>query len=500
MALHGYAGKILHLDMTAKKANPVLTEKYRRWGGGHGLGSALFWDFCKDKTIKDGRNPANVVCVCSSPLTGTIAPSAGGRCDVVGVGVGQHPQSWYTRSGFGGRFSTMLKYAGWDAVVITGHADKPTWVEVVNDRVTFHDAAGLWGKDTWSAQQTIWEQMGHARGKTAQAGWKDAAKSFTDEQTTQAPAVLCIGPAGENQTAHGCLVHDAGNGAGQGGFGAVWGSKNLKAHRGDRHRVDFRGRSPGAAEGPLCAEREVRHVVGEARLRAVVASRRPAEPVDDDAAADRRAAATGLPVVHQRLPDQGQRGLRQRVHLPGDRLVHLGGQPRREEPGAVGRSQHEGGRHRPALRAELVRVPDRPALARAAPRGTRHRRCGSRVPSSLPWEKIGTLEFAEKLIHALSNRQDIGKDLADGWVQARQSGGARKTWPTATWRSPIGGCPTTATIREPNWSGATAASSTAATSTNTASTSSSPTSTRPLPSASRCASKRRSLSIWSRAN
>ena len=84
MALHGYAGKILHLDMTAKKANPVPTEKYRRWGGGHGLGSALFWDFCKDKTIKDGRNPANVVCVCSSPLTGTIAPSAGGRCDVVG--------------------------------------------------------------------------------------------------------------------------------------------------------------------------------------------------------------------------------------------------------------------------------------------------------------------------------------------------------------------------------------------------------------------------------
>ena len=112
MAMHGYAGKILHLDMSAGKANEVPTEKYRRWGGGHGLGSALFWDFCKDKTIKDGRNPANVVCVCTSPLNGTIAPSAGGRCDVVGVGVGQHPQSWYTRSGFGGRFSTMLKYAG----------------------------------------------------------------------------------------------------------------------------------------------------------------------------------------------------------------------------------------------------------------------------------------------------------------------------------------------------------------------------------------------------
>ena len=48
-------------------------------------------------------------------------------------------------------------------------------------------------------------------------------------RTTQKPAVLCIGPAGENQTCHACLIHDAGNGAGQGGFGAVWGSKNLKA-------------------------------------------------------------------------------------------------------------------------------------------------------------------------------------------------------------------------------------------------------------------------------
>jgi len=109
MAMHGFAGKILHLDLSARKANEVPTGKYRRWGGGHGLGSALFWDFCKDKTIKDGRNPANVVCVCTSPLNGTIAPSAGGRCDVVGVGVGQHPQSWYTRSGFGGRFSTVLQ-------------------------------------------------------------------------------------------------------------------------------------------------------------------------------------------------------------------------------------------------------------------------------------------------------------------------------------------------------------------------------------------------------
>ena len=49
-------------------------------------------------------------------------------------------------------------------------------------------------------------------------------------RTTQRPAVLCIGPIGEAQVRDmGCLIHDAGHAAGQGGFGAVWGSKNLKA-------------------------------------------------------------------------------------------------------------------------------------------------------------------------------------------------------------------------------------------------------------------------------
>jgi len=41
--------------------------------------------------------------------------------------------------------------------------------------------------------------------------------------------VVAIGPAGENQSRLACLIHDASNAAGQGGFGAVFGSKNLKA-------------------------------------------------------------------------------------------------------------------------------------------------------------------------------------------------------------------------------------------------------------------------------
>ena len=362
--------------MTAGKANEVPTETYRRWGGGHGLGSALFWDFCKDKTIKDGRNPANVVCVCTSPLYGTIAPSAGGRCDVVGVGVGQHPQSLVHAVGLR---RPLLDDAEVRRLGRHRHHGQGRQADVGRHRATTGDVprrgrpvgqghVGDPAGDLGADRATPAGRRRRRRGRSGEGPRRHA--------TTQPPAVLCIGPAGENQTAHGCLVHDAGNGAGQGGFGAVWGSKNLKA-------ISVIGTGAISVADPqallkarFVAEGEVRHLVGAARLRPVVASRRPAEPADDDAAADRRAASAGVPVVHQRLPDARQRGLRQRVHVPGDRLVHLGGEPRGEEPGAARRSEHEGRRRGAAVRPELVRVPDRPALARTAPRRARDRRRG----------------------------------------------------------------------------------------------------------------------------
>jgi aldehyde:ferredoxin oxidoreductase len=80
----------------------------------------------------------------------------------------------------------------------------------------------LWGTDTWECQQSIW---GYLAGDESYGDWIETEGSLT----TQRPAVLAIGPAGENLSRVACLIHDASNAAGQGGFGAVWGSKNLKA-------------------------------------------------------------------------------------------------------------------------------------------------------------------------------------------------------------------------------------------------------------------------------
>ena len=50
--MNGYAGKILQIDLTGKKISTIPTEKYKSWVGGHGMGSAIFFDLVKDKTIQ----------------------------------------------------------------------------------------------------------------------------------------------------------------------------------------------------------------------------------------------------------------------------------------------------------------------------------------------------------------------------------------------------------------------------------------------------------------
>ena len=224
--MYGYTGKLLRINLTTRTVAQLATSDYTKWGGGHGIGSAVFFDLVKDKTI-DGYDPANVVTIMASPLSGTLAPGCSARSEVQGIGAQAYPFSWFTRSGFGGRFSSMLKFAGWDGVIIEGAADTPVWVDIRNESVTIRNCSdqSLWGKDTWDCQAKIWE---YVRGTSDMSAWSTPQTS-SGGRTTQRPAVLAIGPAGENLSRSAALIHDAACASGQGAFGAVWGSKKLKA-------------------------------------------------------------------------------------------------------------------------------------------------------------------------------------------------------------------------------------------------------------------------------
>jgi len=61
-------------------------DDYKDWGGGHGMGSAIFFDLVSDKTI-DRFDPNNVVTIMTSPLSGTLTPGCSSRTEVQGIGV-----------------------------------------------------------------------------------------------------------------------------------------------------------------------------------------------------------------------------------------------------------------------------------------------------------------------------------------------------------------------------------------------------------------------------
>lgn len=218
----GYTGKILRVNLTNKSVSTIATEKYEEFGGGHGIGSAIFFDLVGDQLPFEAFDPRNLIIMMTSPFSGTNVP-ASGRCEVQGLAPMLYPIEWFGHSNFGGRFTSQLKFAGWDGIVIEGAADKPVWINIVDDKVVIESADGVWGMDTWDTQQEISRRVVPS---LKLGEWADVGD---DNFTTQIPAVVCCGPAGETKSRLGALLHGPGSQAALCGFGGVFGSKNLKA-------------------------------------------------------------------------------------------------------------------------------------------------------------------------------------------------------------------------------------------------------------------------------
>jgi aldehyde:ferredoxin oxidoreductase len=221
----GYTGKILRINLTTKTVGTLDTAKYEEFGGGYGMGTAIFWDLAVapgEWDLKDAYDPRNVLPLMVSPLAATGVPGAG-RTSVCGLSPETFPTCEFWRGNFGGRFGTTLKLAGWDGVVVEGKADRPVWINIVNDQVKIEDAKELWGLDTWETQTRIASMVG---GRTRFGEeWQEIGNTYT----TARPQVVCIGPVGEAKSRLAALISGSGISARIGGHAAVFGAKNLKA-------------------------------------------------------------------------------------------------------------------------------------------------------------------------------------------------------------------------------------------------------------------------------
>ncbi len=199
----GWVGKILRVDLSSKKVATIPTEEYGpEYIGGRGIAARIAWDeLFAGVGCFDAANPLMIM---TGPFTGTMVPSSG-RSEFFTVAPQIYPNPWFTRSGIGGWFGSELKYAGLDGIIVDGKAENPVYLWINDGKVRMLSAEDLWGQDAYATQQYLMRKHGSE------------------------VKIVCIGPAGENLVRWSIILSDTTNAAGQGGFGAVMGSKKLKA-------------------------------------------------------------------------------------------------------------------------------------------------------------------------------------------------------------------------------------------------------------------------------
>jgi aldehyde:ferredoxin oxidoreductase len=196
-------GKLLAVDLSSGKLEDVPLDPniVHDFVGGAGYAARVLYDELGPDT--DPLGPDNTLMFMTGPLVGTRAPSCG-RHEVCAL---SPLTGIWGESNAGGFWGAELRFSGYDGLIIRGRAEKPVWLSVVEGQPpALHDAADLWGLDTYETQQRL-----------------------RDELDDQKARVASIGPAGENQVLYAAIMNDHGRAAGRTGMGAVMGSKNLKA-------------------------------------------------------------------------------------------------------------------------------------------------------------------------------------------------------------------------------------------------------------------------------
>lgn len=195
-----YNGKLVRINLTDSsiKVEELPVEKSIKFIGGRGLGTKILYD--EGVARVDPLSPENKLVYITGPLTGANVPT-GGRYMVV---TKSPLTGMIACSNSGGTWGAKLKYAGWDAIIVEGKADKPVRIHIDDDKVALLPADEYWGMTSDEVDEALKKLYPKA-------------------------AVLNIGPAGETGSLMACIINDKDRAAGRSGVGAVMGSKNLKA-------------------------------------------------------------------------------------------------------------------------------------------------------------------------------------------------------------------------------------------------------------------------------
>lgn len=201
-----WGNPIIKVDLTAGEVTKeILDEGLRKkFLGGRGINDWLLYSMVEPGKT-DPLSPENVLIFGAGLLQGIperalIPGSVRLVVNFLNVFSGG-----YGESSSGGLFTTTLRHAGYDHIVISGRSSKPVYLWIDDDKVELRDANHLIGRTTSETDKIIKEELGDGDISTC-----------------------TIGPAGERLVRL-AVIRCTNRYCGRCGPGAVMGSKNLKA-------------------------------------------------------------------------------------------------------------------------------------------------------------------------------------------------------------------------------------------------------------------------------
>jgi aldehyde:ferredoxin oxidoreductase len=199
--MKGWTGKYLRINLSSKQ---IKKEEYdlefaHKWVGGRGFAIKILWDELKPGI--DPLGPENKLIIALGTLSGLTAPTS-----AKAVVAAKSPLTGgYGDGNIGSKAAMQLRKAGYDYLIIEGKAEKPTLLNIEDDKIELLSADEVWGKGVYETLEILYKRYSKRVG------------------------ILTIGQAGENKVLYAVIRAMEGRAGGRPGMGAVMGSKNLKA-------------------------------------------------------------------------------------------------------------------------------------------------------------------------------------------------------------------------------------------------------------------------------
>ena len=154
--MNGNTGRIADINLTTGTVEmlQLSEETYRDFIGGSGLAAKVFWD--RADFSADALSPEALFILMNGPLTG-IRLSGASRMNATA----RSPLTGgIAESSCGGYFPPALRLAGYDGLIVTGKAVRPSVVVIDKGTLSIEDAGSLWGKGIMESTADLREVYG----------------------------------------------------------------------------------------------------------------------------------------------------------------------------------------------------------------------------------------------------------------------------------------------------------------------------------------------------